>query len=55
MKSLERRTDVAPSASTSTTQSCPSLRLGFGGGLVSLQPTECLVGLVMQCSYYTTG
>ena len=42
MKSLERRTELAPSTAISTSQSCPSERQAFAGGRVILGATECL-------------
>ena len=42
MKSLERRTEFAPSTTISRIQSSPSLRQALEGGLVILGATECL-------------
>ena len=42
MKSLERRTECAPSTTISRIQSSPSLRQALEGGRVILGATECL-------------
>ena len=42
MKSLESRTEFAPSTTISRIQSSPSLRQALEGGLVILGATECL-------------